>query len=135
MMQTKVKAVTLQETLVALLIIGIIASVAIPVLMPMIAKAKSLEAKTQLEHVYRLQKNHFYEYSKYSNDLDRIGFEQETLVSEGENGKANYQIDIIEASAVTFLARATSVVDFDGDGQYNVWEIDENRNLSEVVKD
>jgi type IV pilus assembly protein PilE len=131
----KLKAVTLQETLVALLIIGIIASIAIPVLMPMITKAKSLEAKTQLEHVHRLQKTYFYEYSKYTADLPAIGFEQEDLVSESETGKANYRIEIVNASANTFIARATAVVDFDGDGEYNVWEIDEKRNLAEVVKD
>jgi type IV pilus assembly protein PilE len=131
----KLKAVTLQETLVALLIIGIIASIAIPVLMPMITKAKSLEAKTQLEHVHRLQKTYFYEYSKYTTDLPAIGFEQEQLVSESETGKANYRVEIVNASANTFTARATAVVDFDGDGEYNVWEIDEKRNLAEIVKD
>jgi type IV pilus assembly protein PilE len=131
----KLKAVTLQETLVALLIIGIIASIAIPILMPMITKAKSLEAKTQLEHVHRLQKTYFYEYSKYTTDLQAAGFEQETLVTESETGKANYRIEVVNASPNTFTARATAVVDFDGDGEYNVWEIDEKRNLVEVVKD
>lgn len=131
----KLKAVTLQETLVALLIIGIIASIAIPILMPMITKAKALEAKTQLEHVHRLQKTYFYEYSKYTADLPAIGFEQEMLVSESETGKANYRVEIVNASPNTFTARATAVVDFDGDGEYNVWEIDEKRNLVEVVKD
>ncbi|WMJ72535.1 hypothetical protein RCC89_05080 [Cytophagaceae bacterium ABcell3] len=132
---SKLKAVTLQETLVALLIIGIIASIAIPVLMPMITKAKSLEAKTQLEHVFTLQKTYFYEYSKYGNNLDAIGFEQEALVTESDNGKANYRIEVINASPTGFTARATAVVDFDGDGVYNVWEIDEKRNLVEVTKD
>jgi len=27
------------------------------------------------------------------------------------------------------------VVDFDGDGEYNVWEIDQDKNLKETVKD
>lgn len=134
-LDSKVKAVTLQETLVALLIIGIIASIAIPALMPMVTKAKTLEAKTQLEHVHRLEKNFFYEYSKYTDDLDKLGFEQEELVSEVENGKANYRIEVVNASPTTFTARATAVVDFDGDGEYNVWEIDEKRSLTEVTKD
>lgn len=131
----KVKAVTLQETLVALLIIGIIASIAIPILMPMITKAKSLEAKTQLEHVHRLEKTFFYEHSKYSQELSKIGFEQEVLVTDAENGKANYRIELVNASPTTYTARATAVVDFDGDGQFNVWEINEKRDLVEVTQD
>lgn len=129
----KLKAVTLQETLVALLIIGIIASIAIPVLMPVITKAKSLEAKTQLEHVFRLQKTFFFEHSKYSNNLDDIGFEQEKTVE--EDGRANYRVEILNASSNTFKARATAIADFDGDGTFNIWEIDEQRNLVESVKD
>lgn len=72
-------------------------------------------------------------YSKYSNDLNEIGFEQEKLVSEG--GKANYQIEITSAESTTFTAKATAVVDYDGDGIYNVWEIDQDKNLKETTKD
>ena len=41
-----------------------------------------------------------------------------------ENGSANYQISIVESSTNTFKAKATSVVDFDGDGTMNEWEIE-----------
>ena len=126
-------AFSLAELLIVLVIIGILVLLALPNLMPLISKAKSTEAQLQLEHVHTLEKTHFYMYSKYSNDLDEIGFEHEKLVTEG--GRANYLIEIVSADAITFLARATAVVDFDGDGIFNVWEIDHDKNLKEVIKD
>lgn len=125
---------TLSELLITLVIIGILILIAYPNLMPLISQAKSTEAKLQLEHVYVLEKNYFYLNSKYSSDLVEIGFEHEKLTTE-EGGRANYRIEIINASNKDFLARATSVTDFDGDGIINVWEIDANKNLKEITKD
>ncbi len=129
----KLSAFTLTELLVVLVIIGILVLLALPKLMPLISKAKSTEAQLQLGHLHTLEKNFFYLKSKYSNTLDEIGFEQEKLVTDG--GSANYRIDIIEANPTSFKARATAVVDFDSDGAFNVWEIDQDKNLVEVTKD
>jgi type IV pilus assembly protein PilE len=131
----KVKAFTLTEVLVVLVIVGILVLLALPNLLPLITKAKSTEAKIQLEHLYTLERTHFYEKSKYSNDLTAIGFIQEKLVTQSENGQANYQIEIMEASTTGFTAKATAVADFDGDGVYNVWQIDQEKNLQEVTPD
>lgn len=127
------KAFSLTEVLVVLVIIGILILLALPNLMPLITRAKSTEAKGQLEHVYTLQKNQFYERSKYSSDLTELGFEQEKLTTDG--GQANYRVEVVDASPQAFLARATAVVDFNGNGTFNVWEIDQEKNLREVVKD
>lgn len=140
MMQTpllnkKLKAYTLTEILVVLVIIGILVLLALPNLLPLITKAKSTEAKVQLEHLSTLQKTFFYEKSKYSSDLTEIGFIQEKLTTDGKDGKANYKIEIVKATNNAFLARATAVTDFDGDGTFNVWEIDQDKNLKEVVAD
>lgn len=131
----RLRAYTLTEILVVLVIIGILVLMALPNLMPLITKAKSTEAKMQLQHVQTLQKNYFYERSKYSTDLEEIGFVQEKLTTEGNDGKANYRIEIVQADNKGFLARATAVVDFDGDGTFNVWEIDQDKNLKEVTAD
>ena len=72
-------------------------------------------------------------YSKYSTSLDEIGFEQERLSTEG--GQANYRIEIIEASSNSFVANAIAVNDFDGDGEINVWEINQDKVLKEITKD
>lgn len=129
----KLKAFSLTEVLVVLVIIGILVLLALPNLMPLITRAKSTEAKVQLEHVYTLEKNHFFERSKYNTDLTEIGFEQEKLTTDG--GQANYRVEVVDATATTFLARATAVVDFNGNGTFNVWEIDQDKNLKEVSKD
>jgi len=129
----KINAFSLTELLVVLVIIGILIMLALPVLMPLISKAKSTEAQAQLNHIHTLEKTYFYIHSKYSADFDEINFEHAKLVSEG--GTANYKIEITEASATTFKARATAVADFDGDGIYNVWEVDQDKNLKEVTKD
>ena len=131
----KLPAYTLTEILVVLVIIGILVLLALPNLLPLITKAKSTEAKVQLEHLYTLEKSNFFEKSKYSGDLAELGFIQEKLTTDGKDGKANYRIEVVQAGPVTFLARATAVVDFNGNGTYNVWEIDQDKNLKEVVKD
>lgn len=128
-----VSAFTLTEVLVVLIIIGILVLLALPNLLPLITKAKSTEAKVQLEHLYTLEKSYFFENSKYTKDLSELSFEQQKLSTEG--GQANYRIDIIEVSEKGFKAKATAVVDFDADGTYNVWEIDQDKKLIETVKD
>lgn len=135
LLKRKVKAYTLTEILVVLVIIGILVLLALPNLLPLITKAKSTEAKVQLEHVATLEKSFFYEKSKYSADLTEIGFIQEKLTTDGKDGRANYKIEVVTATNNLFLARATAVTDFDGDGTFNVWEIDQDKNLKEVVAD
>lgn len=131
---TRIPGFTLTELLITLVIVGILVLIAYPNLMPLISNAKSTEAKLQLEHVYNMEKSHFYMHSKYSDNLSDIGFEQEKLSSE-EGGKANYKISVIKANNNSFKATATSVSDFDGDGIFNVWEIDQDKNLKEITKD
>jgi len=127
------KALSLMEVLVTLVIIGILTLIAMPALMPLITKAKSTEAKIQLGHVLKLQKLYRYSNSKFSKELSAIGFEQNTLIDNG--GSANYEISIESADLKSFSAKATSVVDFDGDGNYNVWMVDQDNRLEEIVPD
>jgi len=133
--QKKVKAYTLTEILVVLVIIGILVLLALPNLLPLITKAKSIEAKTMLTHVQTLEQSYFYEHSKYSKDLNEIGFLQDKLVTDGPTGRANYRIEIVSATNTGFVARATAVVDFNGNGTFNVWEIDQDKTLKEVTAD
>ena len=123
----------LQEMLIVLAIIGILLLIALPNLMPLITKAKSVEAQTQLKAISNAQTTYRYMYSKFSMDFSALDFEPPKTVKEG--GTANYRYQLIEASATAFKARAEAVTDFDGDGVLNVWEIDESGNPKQIVKD
>lgn len=129
----KLKAYSLFQIMVAILITGILTALAVPSIMKAVTKAKQGEAKTQLEHLYSLERLHFLEFSKYSSDFEELDFEQQQLVT--EDGGARYKIEIVDAGTTTFTARASAVQDFDGDGVFNVWEINHDRKLTEVIKD
>lgn len=127
------RAFSLTELLVVLVIIGILVLIALPNLMPLISRAKATEAQQQLVFLHSLEQSYFYTHSRYSSDLDELGFGQAKLVT--DDGNANYRIEIIEATETGFKAQAVSVVDFDKDGEFNTWEIDQDKQLIEVVKD
>lgn len=131
----KVRAYTLTEILVVLIIIGILVLLALPNLLPIVTKAKATEAKLQLTHVQELEKNYFYEHSRYTKDLGDLGFIQEPLSTDNKDGRANYRIEITDATNTTFTAKATAVVDFNGNGVFNVWEINQDKTLTETTKD
>jgi type IV pilus assembly protein PilE len=132
-MQTRVKALSLLEMLLVLALIGILTLLVLPNFTSIISKAKGKEAEMQLNSLHMMQKAYFFEKSKYAESLDEVGFLQEVLITQG--GQANYEISLAEVHSQGFIARATAVVDFDGDGTLNVWEINQDRQLVEVVKD
>ncbi|MBC9795841.1 type IV pilin-like G/H family protein [Sinomicrobium weinanense] len=129
----KIPAFNLQEMLIVLAIIGILLLIALPNLMPLITKAKSVEAQTQLKALYNAQTTYRYMYSKFTTDFNELDFEPPKTVN--NNGTANYKYEIIEATNSTFKARAEAITDFNGNGVFNVWEIDENGVPKQTVKD
>jgi len=60
---------------------------------------------------------------------------QTALVTDYPPGKARYGMAIPVATEEVLRVTATSVVDFDGDGQYSVWIIDESGSIQELVSD
>jgi len=129
----KLSAFTLTELLIVLVIIGILVLLALPNLMPKVSETKAQEAKLQLNYLFTLEKTHFMMNSKYATQFDDIGFEHAKLTSDG--GTANYHVEIIEATNHGFVATATAITDFDGDGVLNKWEINEQKQLKEIQKD
>jgi len=124
---------SLTELMVVLVIIGILVLLALPRLLPIVTKAKTTEAKLMLKQLYTLEQSYKFEHDRYSLTSSDIGFEQEKLVSQG--GQARYKIEIVSSDEKSFIAQATSVVDFNGNGVYNVWAVDETGVVKEKVPD
>lgn len=129
----RLRAFTLTELLVVLAIIGILVLIALPSLMPLISKAKSTEAQQNLSLIHSLQRAYRFEHFKYTTDLRAISYEMNKTVKNG--GTADYTYEVVEASNTSFRIRATAETDFDGDGVMNIWEINQDKQLTEVQPD
>lgn len=129
----KLPSFNLQEMLIVLAIIGILLLIALPNLMPLITKAKSVEAQVQLKAIYNAEKQYYFMYSKYSPNFTEIDFEAPKTTK--ENGSANYVYEIVHSNNNEFKVKATAITDFNGNGVFNVWEIDQNGVPKQIIND
>lgn len=127
------KGFSLTELLVVIVVIGILILLAMPQFSSVVSKAKETEAKVMLKHLHALEDAYYYERDTYTSDLASVGFEQKKLVTDG--GEARYKIEITKAGTYEFTATATAVVDFDKDGTFNVWTINQDGELKQTVPD
>ena len=121
------------ELRVVLVIIGILTLIALPRFMNMTTKAKTTEAKTMLRTLHALMQAYYFEHDQYATDAALIGFEQAPTVENG--GNARYAITVESADGAQFVAVATAVVDFDKDGTFNVWEVNQDGLIIERTPD
>lgn len=131
--RTKVSGLSLLEVLTVLIIIGLTSLVVVRNLSPTVNKVKKKEAQIQLTLIQTFQQTYFMEFTKYSGDLEELGYAQRLLSTNG--GDANYKIEIVDASVTGYKARATAVVDFNQNGTMDVWEIDQTGKVTNTVKD
>ena len=124
---------SLTEILMVLAIIGILILLALPNFKPLVNKVKAMEAKDQLRYIKMLQNTYYLEHDRYAKELSEIGFSQVVLVTDG--GEARYRIEIVNANNLKYEAQAVAVVDFDKDGVYNTWKVDETGKITEVIPD
>lgn len=114
---------SLTELLIVVVIIGILALLALPRFLSVATRAKQTEAKLALRTLHTLQQAHLYEYDRYAPDAVALGFEQEPTVEDG--GTSRYRVRVEQADGARYVAVAEAVVDFDDDGVYDVWAVDE----------
>jgi type IV pilus assembly protein PilE len=124
---------TLTELLVVIVLIGILVGLTVPRYLSTTTRAKATEAKLMLKEVYNLQRAYYLENDIYAMSFEAIGFEQEKLKTEG--GNARYVIQLKSVADTGFVATATSVIDFDKDGTFNVWSINQENELKQIVAD
>ena len=124
---------SLTELLIVLAIIGILIMIAVPIYQNVTTRAKTTEAKTQLAFLHTLQKVHHLEFDTYASDFNTIGFEHESMITEG--GRARYLIEIESAGTSGYIATATSIIDFDNDGVFNKWQVDESGTVEQIIPD
>lgn len=129
----RMNAFSLAEVLIVLAIMGILIMLVVPNQTGIATRTKSMEAQQELRMLHNLQYAYFLQFSKYSQDLKEINYLPHKLNTEG--GTANYRVSITEASPTGFKGRAESVVDFNGDGKMNIWEIDQEGQPKEVQPD
>lgn len=133
MKETKEDGFSLTELLIVLAIIGILIMIAVPLYRNVTTRAKTLEARQQLSHLHTLQQSYRLEFDTFSTDFATIGYEHAKLISDG--GTARYLIEIEKVSPNEYLATATSIIDFDGDGTFNKWQVDQQGVVTQLVAD
>lgn len=119
----KLKAFSLNELLVVMVIVGILAAIAIPQFSDYTAKAYRTEAEGMLNAIKNRQDAYRMGKFEFSTDLKKIGFE--TPPKESEGGNSVYTYEVIEADKTTFVAQAKADKDYDGDGQFEVITINQ----------
>ena len=118
MFRNNEKGLTLVELMIVVVIIGVLASIAIPKFSAIITRAKISEAKTILKQIIDLEQTYYNMYSAYiafneGQDAPQVDFTQPAVGIR----RFEYKFEIVGAAPFDqSLATATENQDLNGDG-------------------
>ena len=133
-MKTKtLKAFTLTELLIVLAVIGVLVLLALPQLSNVGTDAAMQESFINLKAMKEKQIGFRTGKFRFANDLDELRFTPPKLEADGGTARFTYSVE--QADQTTFLCKATSVVDFDGDGSFAEVTINQDGKIETTVED
>ena len=120
------KGFSLLEVMIVVVIIGILATLAYPSLGGYLQRSKQTEAKVSLSAVYTAQKIYFATNQAYADSLGKLDLELES------GKRSRYEITLTgDSSSFTANVRGN----LDDDTALEIWTIDQNKNLQNIMND
>ncbi len=120
-MRNNSKGVTLIELMIVVIIMGVLASLAIPRFMNTTARAKQSEVRGILKQIYTQERCYYQEFDTYTDDIPTLGIE---IVKKMGNSWYNYSITI-NGNGTSFTATAHAPdPGIDDDPTPDTWTVD-----------
>ena len=128
----KLKAFSINEILIVLVVVGILSTIAIASLGDFSAKAYRTEAEANLRGIKTRLDEYRLRNFEFTTEFSKLNFIAPLKAPEGTSV---YTYEMIEADKTTFIAQATADKDYDGDDVYEVLTINQNGKIEVKVQD